>query len=90
MLYVPLLPNEMDFPEILALHAPSAALVLNDEDDDLYTREGMRQANDILKEIYQKANVADRYKCSFYPGPHKFDKKMQEEAFAWFDKWIGF
>jgi len=90
MLYVPLLPNEMDFPEILALHAPSAALVLNDEDDDLYTKEGMRQANDILKEIYQKANAADRYKCSFYPGPHKFDKKMQEEAFAWFDKWLGF
>jgi hypothetical protein len=25
---------------------------------------------------------------SAYPGPHKFDKKMQADAFDWFDKWL--
>jgi dienelactone hydrolase len=88
MVYVPLLPNELDFPEILSLHAPLPALVLNDEDDDLYTLTEMKRADKMLGEIYQKAGVPDRYKCSFYPGPHKFDKKMQAEAFAWFDKWL--
>jgi len=88
MLYVPLLPNELDFPEILALRAPLPALVLNDENDDLYTMEGMKQANEIITQVYKKAGAPDRYKCSFYPGPHKFDKKMQAEAFAWFDKWL--
>lgn len=88
MLYVPLLPNELDFPEILALRAPLPALVLNDENDDLYTPEGMKQANEILTAVYKKAGALDRYKCSFYPGPHKFDKKMQAEAFAWFDRWL--
>ncbi|MBS1597391.1 MAG: hypothetical protein JST75_04145 [Bacteroidetes bacterium] len=88
MLYVPLLPNELDFPEILGLRAPLPSLVLNDENDDLYTMEGMQAANQVLGEIYQKAGAADRYKCSFYPGPHKFDKKMQQEAFGWFDKWL--
>ena len=24
----------------------------------------------------------------YYPGPHKFDAQMQDEAFAWFDKWL--
>jgi dienelactone hydrolase len=88
MLYVPLLPKELDFPEILALRAPLPALVLNDENDDLYTPEGMAQANKMIAEIYQKAGAPDRYKGSFYPGPHKFDRKMQAEAFQWFDKWL--
>ena len=89
MVYVPLLPNELDFPEILSLRAPLPSLILNDEDDDLYTPAEMKRADKILAEVYQKAGAPDRYKCSFYPGPHKFDKKMQAEAFEWFDKWLG-
>ena len=42
----------------------------------------------ILKEVYAKAKAEDKYKCSYYPGPHKFDSDMQKEAFEWFDKWL--
>src|SRR3954469_13598708 len=76
MLYVPILPKELDFPEILGLRAPLPTLVLNDSDDFLYTTAEMKRADKILAEVYQKANAANRYKCSFYPGPHKFDGKM--------------
>jgi dienelactone hydrolase len=89
MVYVPLLPNELDFPEILGLRAPLATLILNDEDDGLYTIDEMKRADKILAEIYAKAKASDHYKCSYYPGPHKFDKKMQDEAFNWFDKWLN-
>jgi dienelactone hydrolase len=88
MTYVPVLPNELEFPEILGLRTPLPTLVLNDNDDPLYTLPEMEQADKILKEVYQKANASDRYKASFYPGPHKFDTKMQTEAFDWFDKWL--
>ena len=88
MAYVPLLPNELEFPEILGLRAPLATLVLNDEEDDLYTLEEMKTADRILREVYEKAGAADHYKCSYYPGPHKFDAKMQAEAFAWFNRWL--
>jgi dienelactone hydrolase len=88
MTYVPILPNELDFPEILGLRVPLPTLVLNDSDDDLYTVPEMNAADKILKEVYNKANAADRYKCSFYPGEHKFDAEMQKEAFDWFDKWL--
>ena len=88
MLYVPLLPNELDFPEILGLRAPLPSLVLNDEQDDLYTMQGMNDAEKILKEVYTKANAENNFKCNYYPGPHKFDKKMQADAFDWFDKWL--
>ena len=88
MIYVPQLPNELDFPEILGLNVPAATLVLNDSDDELYTLPEMKRADTILNEIYSKANASDKYKCSFYPGPHKFDAAMQKEAFEWFDKWL--
>jgi dienelactone hydrolase len=88
MSYVPILPNELDFPEILGLRAPLPTLVLNDIEDNLFTLSEMKKADQILSEVYAKANASGRYKCSFHPGPHKFDKVMQEEAFAWFDRWM--
>lgn len=88
MVYVPILPNELDFPEILGLRVPLPTLVLNDTDDELYTVPGMKAAEKILEEIFRKAGAADRFKCSYYPGPHKFDADMQAEAFNWFDKWL--
>ncbi len=36
----------------------------------------------------QKPDILKSYKCSFYPGEHKFDADMQKEAFGWFDKWL--
>ena len=61
---------------------PLATLVQNDTEDQLFTIGEMRRADSILGEVYAKAGAADRYKCTFYPGPHKFDRPMQAEAFA--------
>ena len=88
MTYVPILPKELDFPEILALRVPLATLVLNDSEDTLYTLPEMQKADHIIRAVYDKAKANEKYKCSFYPGPHKFDAKMQAEAFAWFDRWL--
>jgi dienelactone hydrolase len=88
MTYVPLLPNELDFPEILGLRVPLPALVLNDSEDDLYTLPEMNRAEQILREIYGKAEAPEKLKCSYYPGGHKFDAAMQAEAFEWFDRWL--
>lgn len=88
MTYVPLLPNELDFPEILALRAPLPTMVLNDEEDFLFTLPEMKEADKIMKQIFEKAGAGDRYTCNFYPGPHKLDIRMQTDAFNWFDKWL--
>jgi dienelactone hydrolase len=88
MIYIPGLPNDLDYPEILGLRVPLPTLVLNDNEDELFTIGEMRRADGMLGEIYAKAGAADRYKASYYPGPHKFDRPMQDEAFAWFEKWL--
>jgi len=88
MVYVPLLPRDLDYPEILGLRVPLPTLVQNNNEDQLFTKPEMERACAILQAIYEKAGAADRYRCTFYPGPHKFDLEMQAEAFDWFDRWL--
>ncbi len=88
MSFVPVLPKELDFPEILGMNVPSPTLVLFAEQDGLFTLSGMKRADEILKEVYQKANAPNRYRGSFYPGGHRFGKEMQAEAFEWFERWL--
>jgi dienelactone hydrolase len=88
MAHPPILPREMEFPEILGLRVPRPTLVLNDRQDQLYTLPEMRRADSILRAVYAKAGAPRAYRCSFYPGLHKFDLPMQKEAFQWFDRWL--
>ena len=82
------LPLDLDYPEILGLRVPRPTLVLNNNDDPLFTLPEMQRADQMLRKIFDKAGAKDAYQCSFYPGPHKFDKPMQREAFDWFDQWL--
>ena len=88
MVYIPGIPLDFDYPEILGLRVPRATLVQNDNEDQLFTLGEMHRADSILHDVYAKANALDRYKCTFYPGPHKFDRPMQAEAFDWFERWL--
>jgi dienelactone hydrolase len=88
MIYIPGVPLDLDYPEILGLRVPLATLVQNNNEDQLFTLPEMHRADAILGEVFAKAGAADRYKCTFYPGPHKFDRPMQAEAFGWFERWL--
>lgn len=88
MCYVPGLPRDLDYPEILGLAAPNPVMVLNNRQDQLFTLPEMERADRILTEVYRKAGVSGRYQALFFDGPHKFDSAMQKEAFAWFDRWL--
>lgn len=88
MTYVPLLPKDLDFPEILALRAPAPTLVLNCRQDQLYTMPEMERADRMLAETFERAKASGHYKANFYEGGHKFDLEMQKDAWAWFDRWL--
>jgi dienelactone hydrolase len=88
MIYIPGLARDLDYPEIFGLNLPNPVLVLNNREDQLFTVPEMERADRILRDVYQKAGAADRYRMKFYPGPHKFDREMQDEAFQWFDRWL--
>ncbi len=88
MVYIPGLPLDLDYCEIFGLNLPNAVMALNNREDQLFTVPEMERAVHILGEVYQKAGHADRFRAKFYPGPHKFDRDMQADAFQWFDRWL--
>ncbi len=89
MIYIPGLPRYMDFPDILSMRAPLPALVQSTRHDPLFTQEEVQRAEKILKTAYRKGGAEESFRMSYYDGPHKFDVPMQEEAFAWFDRWLS-
>ncbi|MCL2096245.1 MAG: S9 family peptidase [Oscillospiraceae bacterium] len=88
MLYIPGLTNLMDFADLYSMHGVKPAMVLYDTDDPLYTAKGQEEADGRLKRIYEKMGSPELYSGHFFPGPHKFDREMQDTAFRFFDKWL--
>jgi dienelactone hydrolase len=89
MCYVPLLPQVLDYAEILGLRAPLPTLVQNTRADPLFTQTEVQRAVAQLEAIYRTASAPDHLQATWYDGLHKFDRPMQAEAFAWFDRWLG-
>ena len=85
MIYPPGFTRDLDYPEILGLRVPLPIFVQNAEHDKLFTLSEMQRADRMLSDIYKKAGAESQYKSAFYPGGHRFDLKMQEDAFAWLD-----
>jgi dienelactone hydrolase len=75
-----------DWPDVAASRAPMPLLVQYDQEDDLFTPEGMQAAHERITAHYQRAGQAQAYTGQFYPGPHKFDLEMQAAAFDWLKK----
>lgn len=72
-----------DWTDLVACRAPSPLLVQYDNEDPLFTPQGMHAADRRLAAHYAHAGCPAAYTGEFYPGPHKFDLEMQSRAFAW-------
>ncbi len=88
MAFVPGLKASLDLPDVASLIAPGALLVQQCTRDTLFPISGMRAAVEKLTRIYAKAGVAERFCGSFHDEPHSFRPQMQEEAFAWLERWL--
>lgn len=88
MCYVPHLPRDLDYPEILGVRAPRPTLVQNTREDPLFTVPEMERAADELAAVFAASGAPERFRTSWYPGTHQFNRAMQTEAFAWFERWL--
>lgn len=89
MFFPPGLSRVCDWQDLAACRAPSPLMVQYDRDDHHFTPEGMEAAHRRIAEHYESAGNAESYVGEFYDGPHKFDRKMQESAFARLGDWLG-
>jgi len=81
--------SSLDHPDIASLAAPECAIfVQNCARDSLFTREGMEAAAGKIQAVYADLRRPERFRSKFFDAPHQFNAEMQEEAFAWFDRWL--
>lgn len=88
MVYPPILPTELDYPEILGLRAPLPTLVQMNRQDRLFTFEETARADAILREVYERADAPEAYTGSVHEGDHAFPAPLQEDAFDWLGRWL--
>lgn len=81
MTYIPHSARYLDFPDILTLNAPNPIMVQYDEEDPLYSLQGQKDADRHIRRVYEKMKAGHACRGVFYPGGHKFDGPMQDEAF---------
>jgi dienelactone hydrolase len=87
MMYVPGLYKYLDYPDIAGLAVPNPLLIQQCSLDKM-TLEGMKNAEQKLSAIYEKAGAKNRFLCTWYEEPHLFNIPMQKQAFDWFDRWL--
>lgn len=85
---VPGLYRYLDYPDIAALAAPSALLVINGSRDTLFDPDGVQASFAKLAACYQKAGATAKLRTRLHDRPHEFNAEMQAEAWAWFRQWL--
>ncbi|WP_306214825.1 dienelactone hydrolase family protein [Actinoplanes sp. RD1] len=85
----PGLSRYLDIPDVASIAAPRPLLVFNGELDTLFPRPGVDVAYAKLRAVWNAQRAGDRLTTTLWPGRgHVFDRPMQEDAFAWLDRWL--
>jgi dienelactone hydrolase len=78
--------NRMDIPDLIAMAAPKACMVVSGTQDMLFPPAGQREAARQIAEAYEWAGCPERF-CDYAPDkPHCYDAEIQERALGWFDR----
>ncbi|OHB80854.1 MAG: hypothetical protein A2V98_08305 [Planctomycetes bacterium RBG_16_64_12] len=88
MKVVPGLYQSMDLPDVVSMNVPGGLMVINGTEDQLFPMDGVYAAFDKIAAVYKKAGVPERFQGVTYEGPHEFNADMQDNAFAWLDRWL--
>jgi dienelactone hydrolase len=88
MFHLPYLAKMMDLPDVASLSGGIPLMVQSCNDDRLFSSKGREDSARKLCLIYGKLGRSEKYSSCFYPGGHKFDLAMQEDAFSWYGRWL--
>ncbi|GAB3821909.1 hypothetical protein GCM10028895_25020 [Pontibacter rugosus] len=88
MMYVPRQYEFLDLPDVPSLNAPRPLMIMNCKQDKLFSIAGMQAAEQKLSSIYTKMKAPEKFTARYYDAPHSMTIPMQEDAFAWLEKWL--
>jgi dienelactone hydrolase len=77
--------NRLDIPDLAAMSAPNACMVVVGNQDLLFPTEGKEKYRADIKAVFDWAGCSN--KVSFYTPDtvHCYNRDIQEKAFTWFD-----
>jgi hypothetical protein len=77
--------NRIDIPDLIAMAAPKAVMVVSGTSDRLFPPLGQREAARQIADAYAWADCAGRFRDYAPDKEHCYDAEIQSEALAWFD-----
>jgi dienelactone hydrolase len=79
----------LDIPDVASIAAPKPMMLLDGETDPLFTPAGVAAAYARMREVWVSQRARNRLSTRIWPGlGHVFVREMQDEAFAWLDRWL--
>lgn len=78
--------NRLDIPDMISMGAPKACMVVSGTEDILFPPLGQREAARQIAEAFAWAGISDHFRSYTPAKEHCYDKEIQEEALAWFNK----
>ena len=78
--------DRLDVPDLIAMAAPKACMVVSGTEDRLFPPLGQREAARQIAEAYAWAGHSDRFRSTMPEKPHCYDEEIQAEALQWLDK----
>jgi len=79
----------LDIPDVASIAAPKPMMLLDGETDPLFTPDGVAAAYARMRAVWVSQRARNRLSTKVWPGlGHVFVREMQDEAFAWLDRWL--
>lgn len=77
--------DRIDIPDLIAMAAPKAVMVVSATEDPLFPPLGQREAAKQISAAFEWAGAGGRFRDFAPKKPHCYDAEIQAEALAWFD-----
>ncbi|MCC6579721.1 MAG: acetylxylan esterase [Phycisphaeraceae bacterium] len=76
--------NRLDIPDLIAMAAPKACMVVSGTQDILFPPAGQRDAARQIADAYAWAGCPNRFQNYAPDKPHCYDAEIQQQALEWF------
>lgn len=83
---IPNLRRYLDYPHTASIACPKPALFFNGSKDKLFPIEGVRDAYQTMRTVWDSQHAGDRLVTKIWDEKHFFNKEMQEEVLEFFNK----
>ena len=78
--------SPLDVPDLIAMAAPRACMVVGGTEDLLFPPLGQKEATRQIAEAFRWAGSPELFRSYAPAKPHCYDRDIQEEALDWFNK----